>query len=120
MVKNKQTTPVAIQLNQFLPKFIQEDLPDTASQIQLKLTEQLSILFDESQFRQVLINLIRNAIRHNTSHQPIEITVHPQATYIYIDVRDFAGVASQDLLSVSAIFQHHRNQWNWFRIVFIA
>ena len=99
MVKNKQTTPVAIQLNQFLPQFIQEDLPDTASQIQLKLTEQLSILFDESQFRQVLINLIRNAIRHNTSHQPIEITVYPQATYIYIDVRDFgAGVASQDLL----------------------
>lgn len=99
MVKNKQTTPVAIQLNQFLPQFIQEDLPDTASQIQLKLTEPLSILFDESQFRQVLINLIRNAIRHNTSHQPIEITVYPQATYIYIDVRDFgAGVASQDLL----------------------
>lgn len=99
MVKNKQTTPVAIQLNQFLPQFIQEDLPDTASQIQLKLTEQLSILFDESQFRQVLINLIRNAIRHNTSHQPIEITVYPQATYIYIDVRDFGeGVASQDLL----------------------
>lgn len=99
MVKNKQTTPVAIQLNQFLPQFIQEDLPDTASQIQLKLTEQLSILFDESQFRQVLINLIRNAIRHNTSHQPIEITVYPQPTYIYIDVRDFgAGVASQDLL----------------------
>ncbi len=31
MVKNKQTTPVAIQLNQFLPQFIQEDLPDAAS-----------------------------------------------------------------------------------------
>ena len=99
MVKNKQTTPVAIQLNQFLPQFIQEDLPDAASQIQLKLTEQLSILFDESQFRQVLINLIRNAIRHNAAQQPIEITVYPQTTYIYIDVRDFgAGVASQDLL----------------------
>ena len=101
MVKNKQTTPVAIQLNQFLPQFIQEDLPDAASQIQLTLTEQLSILFDESQFRQVLINLIRNAIRHNTSHQPIEITVYPQAAYIYVDVRDFgAGVASQDLLNL--------------------
>lgn len=99
MVKNKQTTPVAIQLNHFFPQFIQEDLPDAASQIQLTLTEPLSILFDESQFRQVLINLIRNAIRHNTAHQPIEITVYPQATYIYIDVRDFgAGVASQDLL----------------------
>ena len=99
MVKNKQTTPVAIQLNQFLPQFIQEDLPDAASQIQLTLTEQLSILFDESQFRQVLINLIRNAIRHNAAQQPIEITVYPEATYIYIDVRDFgAGVASQDLL----------------------
>lgn len=99
MVKNKQTTPVAIQLNQFLPQFIQEDLPDAASQIQLTLTEQLSILFDESQFRQVLINLIRNAIRHNTAQQPIEITVYPEATYIYIDVRDFGvGVASQDLL----------------------
>lgn len=99
MVKNKQTTPVAIQLNQFLPQFIQEDLPDAASQIQLTLTEQLSILFDESQLRQVLINLIRNAIRHNAAQQPIEITVYPEATYIYIDVRDFgAGVASQDLL----------------------
>lgn len=99
MVKNKQTTPVPIQLNQFLPQFIQEDLPDAASQIQLTLTEQLSILFDESQLRQVLINLIRNAIRHNAAQQPIEITVYPEATYIYIDVRDFgAGVASQDLL----------------------
>ena len=99
MVKNKQTTPVAIQLNQFLPQFIQEDLPDAASQIQLTLTEPLSIQFDESQFRQVLINLIRNAIRHNAAQQPIEITVYPQTTYIYIDVRDFgAGVASQDLL----------------------
>lgn len=99
MVKNKQTMPVAIQLNQFLPQFIQEDLPDAASQIQLTLTEQLSILFDESQLRQVLINLIRNAIRHNAAQQPIEITVYPEATYIYIDVRDFgAGVASQDLL----------------------
>ncbi len=30
--------------------------------------------------------------------QPIEITVYPQATDIYIDVRDFgAGVANQDL-----------------------
>lgn len=82
-----------------MPQFIQEDLPDAASQIQLTLTEPLSIQFDESQFRQVLINLIRNAIRHNTAQQPIEITAYPQATYIYIDVRDFgAGVASQDLL----------------------
>ncbi|WP_168460942.1 HAMP domain-containing sensor histidine kinase [Acinetobacter sp. A1] len=99
MVKNKQTTPVVIQLNQFLPQLIREDLPDAASKIRLQLENQISILFDELQLRQVLINLIRNAIRHNSAdQQAIEIHAYHQASHIYIDVQDFgSGVASQDI-----------------------
>ena len=42
---------------------LNEDLADVKQQIQLNLPERASILFDEKQLRQVMINLIRNALR---------------------------------------------------------
>ena len=99
MVRNRETYPVQIQLNQFIPQMIQEDLSDIINQIRCTIPNKISITFDEAQFRQVLINLIRNAIRHNSpEHSHIELNIYSHGTNVRIEVRDFgSGVAAQDL-----------------------
>jgi len=74
-------------------------LHDAKQQIQIKLTEQVGILFDEKQLRQVLINLIRNALRHNATDAPyIEVEVHEKDGRTCIDVIDFGtGVSKRDI-----------------------
>lgn len=90
MVKNRETHPVMIHLNEFIPLFIQEDLADVADQIQLNSDTSLYIQFDEAQFRQILINLIRNAIRHNAADADhIQLNIHPYQHKVWIDIRDF-------------------------------
>ena len=98
MVKNKETHPIPIHLNDFIPLFIQEDLADIRDQIQFNIDIPLVIQFDEAQFRQILINLIRNAIRHNSADAAyIQLNVHPYEHRVWIDVRDFgSGVAVHD------------------------
>jgi two-component system sensor histidine kinase PilS (NtrC family) len=102
MVKNKETRPLLIQLNSFLQQMIEDDLPDIQNKIQLSIEEELQIYFDEGQLTQILINLIRNAIRHNdpnASH--IELNIHAKEQKVMIDVRDFGnGVAKQDQASL--------------------
>ncbi|MEK5795008.1 ATP-binding protein, partial [Acinetobacter nosocomialis] len=74
---------------EFIPLFIQEDLADVADQIQFNIDVPLAIQFDEAQLRQILINLIRNAIRHNSpdsSH--IQLNIHSYEHKVWIDVRD--------------------------------
>lgn len=98
MVRNKETHPAVLKLEQFIPLFIQEDLSDIQNQIRLNIQPELSIRFDEAQLRQILINLVRNAIRHNDpTHPYIEINVRSELKKVQIDVRDFGqGVATQD------------------------
>ncbi|MGQ9374852.1 sensor histidine kinase [Acinetobacter tandoii] len=98
MVRNQTTQPITIQLDHFIPLFIQEDLPDLKTKILCHIAPQLSLNFDEAQFRQVLINLIRNAIRHNSPERStIELHCYTQDKNIHIDVCDFGeGVAIQD------------------------
>lgn len=70
------------------------------------MPENLTILFDEKQLRQVLINLIRNAIRHNAPEaEYIEVNIHLNDGRIRIDVIDFGtGVAKEIFLSYSNHF----------------
>ena len=104
MVKNKETRPILIPLKHFMPQLIQDDLSDIQDKIQLNMREPVAIHFDEGQLRQVLINLVRNAIRHNDPSTPhIELNIYTYQKYIHIDVRDFGlGVAEHDR---SALFQ---------------
>jgi two-component system sensor histidine kinase PilS (NtrC family) len=104
MVRNKETHPSTIELKQFIPLLIQEDLADIATQIKYSVQSKIFIRFDEAQLRQVLINLIRNAIRHNSpEHSHIELNAYLHEPNVRIEVRDFgAGVASKDL---SSLFQ---------------
>mgnify|MGYP003542150575 FL=1 len=104
MVRNRETHPAQIQLNQFIPQMIQEDLADIINQIRCTIPNKISITFDEAQFRQVLINLIRNAIRHNSpEHSHIELNIYSHESNVRIEVRDFGtGVASKN---ISSLFQ---------------
>jgi two-component system sensor histidine kinase PilS (NtrC family) len=52
MVRNKETYPTQLQLNQFIPTFLQEDLADVAQQINYNIQDKMAITFDEAQLRQ--------------------------------------------------------------------
>lgn len=99
MARNKPTEPQTIDLTTFFESLCNEDLADVKHMIQLNIPEDIKVLFDDKQLRQVLINLIRNALRHNASDAPyIEIEVQSYEGRIRIDVIDFGtGVAKRDL-----------------------
>ena len=100
MARNEGTHPIQIELGHFFHSLLIEDLSDIKTSIQLKLSNpDFKILFDDKQLRQVLINLVRNALRHNAPQSPyIVIDVHSQLTKIYIDVIDFGeGVSKRDI-----------------------
>jgi two-component system sensor histidine kinase PilS (NtrC family) len=99
MARNKPTEPQVIQLADFFESLLNEDLVDAKHMIKLNLTERINILFDEKQLRQVLINLIRNALRHNAADaQFIEVNVDLKDGRTCIDVIDFGtGVAKRDI-----------------------
>lgn len=101
MARNKPTEPQNIHLMEFFESLFEEDLVDVKHMIQLELLENIQILFDDKQLRQVLINLVRNALRHNASDIPyIEIKVHAEETKVRIDVIDFGlGVAKETFLN---------------------
>ena len=90
MAKNKKMLATKINLHLFMIDFIEQDLYDVKDQIELDITGRPNIDFDESQLRQVLINLIRNAIRHNSIEaEHIVLKIYPIAQMINIDVIDF-------------------------------
>ena len=99
MAKNRKTIMSDIVLEHFFKDLFKNDLADIQNQIALHLLKPLIVQFDESQLRQVLINLIRNAIRHNAEDAHfIQVMVHADAQHLYIDVIDFGeGIARQNL-----------------------
>ncbi|WP_151746983.1 sensor histidine kinase [Acinetobacter soli] len=100
MARNQTTTPITIQLNPFLQSLLHEDLNDVQQKLELQLpAHDVSIVFDPSQLRQVLVNLIRNALRHNAPDAPaVQIVVQLASTSIWIDIVDFGeGVTKRNL-----------------------
>lgn len=102
MVKNNETRSSIINLNLFIPAFIQDNLPDIADKIQINIESSSIINFDESQIQQVLINLIRNAVRHNpTDKKHIKLNIYSYLHFIRIDVIDFGeGVSHKNIRSL--------------------
>lgn len=102
MVKNNETHTSTIHLNTFIPAFIQDNLLDIADKIQANIEASSFINFDESQIQQVLINLIRNAIRHNNKDRShIELNIYSHESYIRLDVIDFGeGISHENIRSL--------------------
>ncbi|MBE2173949.1 PAS domain-containing protein [Acinetobacter oleivorans] len=100
LASSERTYPIQIELNNFIKTLLDEDLLDVKHSIQLKISDSsLKLLFDEKQLRQVLINLVRNALRHNAPDSlHVLINIHSQTNKIYIDVIDYGeGVSKRDI-----------------------
>ena len=99
LAKNKKTQATQIHLPTFIDDLMHHDLQDVRSSIKLSMLSKHPIHFDESQLRQVLVNLIRNALRHNAQQaEYIELKLHETRSHLLIDVIDFgSGIAEQDL-----------------------
>ncbi|MEB3753313.1 sensor histidine kinase [Acinetobacter sp. MD2(2019)] len=106
MAHHQATLPISIHLNDFLPRLIKEDLPLFQAQIKVHLQDEIQLSFDEAQLRQVLINLIQNALRHNApDREYIEIFAYLQHDLVYIDIIDFGqGVPEQQLSQLFSPF----------------
>ena len=104
MARNKKTKTSLIDVQIFIEDLLQHDLHDAQTQIELQLKSNYEIYFDESQLRQILVNLIRNALRHNPEYaNAIQLNIHAQENMLFFDVIDFGhGIAKQDL---SQLFQ---------------
>lgn len=101
MVRNKETHPVLIHCQTFIHQFLEEDLFDIKNKIKVSI-EACAIQFDEAQLRQVLINLLRNAVRHNAPEVAhIELNIYCVEKKVRIEVRDFgAGVSVHNQASL--------------------
>ncbi|EPQ5224638.1 sensor histidine kinase [Acinetobacter baumannii] len=100
LARSERTHPIQIDVKHFIVTLLEEDLFDVKNSIQLKISDSsLKFLFDEKQLRQVMINLVRNALRHNAPDSPyITINIHSQTNKIYIDVIDYGeGVSKRDI-----------------------
>lgn len=104
MAKNKKISFAKVYLKPFIDDLIQHDLQDVQQLIHFEIETSLNIYFDELQLRQVLINLIRNAIRHNAEDAEfIRLHVYQSKRATLIDVIDFGeGISKHDL---SQLFQ---------------
>lgn len=100
LTRSERTHPIQIDVKHFIDTLLEEDLFDVKHSIQLKISDSsLKFLFDEKQLRQVMINLVRNALRHNAPDSPyITVNIHSQTNKIYIDVIDYGeGVSKRDI-----------------------
>ena len=85
LARSERTHPIQIDVKHFIVTLLEEDLFDVKHSIQLKISDSsLKFLFDEKQLRQVMINLVRNALRHNApTHRTLRSTfIHRQIKFI--------------------------------------
>ena len=99
MARNDTTHPMLIELDSFLSHLLTEDLSDVQHQIRLEMAEKVIVQFDPKQLTQVLINLIRNALRHNDPDvDQIVLSVRMVQAEVFIDVIDFGnGIEKRDI-----------------------
>lgn len=105
-MQNKRCFRTQINLNNFIPSLLQQDLPDIQYAIQCEIEPELQIIFDELQLRQVLINLIRNAIHHNAIDAAfIQLKLYATATAVMIEIVDFGtGINEKNIAQLFKTF----------------
>lgn len=111
-IQNKRCFRSQINLNKFIPALLQQDLPDIQYAVHYEIEPDLQIMFDALQLRQVLINLIRNAIRHNSRDIGfIQLKLYATAQSVVIEVIDFgAGVKPVNVTQLfTAFFSTEKN-----------
>ena len=111
-IQNKRCFRSQINLNKFIPTLLQQDLPDIQYAVHYEIEPDLQIMFDALQLRQVLINLIRNAIRHNSRDIGfIQLKLYGTTPSVIIEVFDFGrGVKRADLAQLfTAFFSTEKN-----------
>lgn len=100
MAKGSGFNKIAINLDEFFYNLIYEDLFDLKDNIALFIDRNLIVIFDENHLKQIFINLIRNAIRHNNSEvsNVIHINGFESNDQVFVDVVDFGdGVTESNI-----------------------
>ncbi|MBF7681750.1 histidine kinase [Acinetobacter sp. B5B] len=82
--------PTQIDLKTTIDTLFTEDLFDVNTQISYVQNQPIQLLFDEIHLKQILINLIRNALRYNIhTEKPVQLHAYQQHKKIMIDIIDF-------------------------------
>lgn len=99
MAKNKKVETRKIDVLNFINDALRSDLSDAQAKIKIEIESPLDIYFDDLQLRQVIINLIRNALRHNDEHaEYILVKAFKASSHVCIDVIDYGkGVTEQNI-----------------------
>lgn len=95
MAKMQKFEPSVVGLSDIFDRLMVEDLMGVSHQVEFRCESNINVLFDETHLRQVLVNLIRNALRHNnfTNSPVIKVKVREFSDFVEVDVVDFgAGV----------------------------
>lgn len=105
LAKYRDFTPAAIHLPEVIESLFMEDLADVQDQINIAHVPHVCIYFDEDHLRQVLVNLVRNAVRHNDFNVSTHVVIrfHVEKEFIEIDVIDFGSGVRSDM--VNSLFE---------------
>jgi two-component system phosphate regulon sensor histidine kinase PhoR len=89
------------KINSFIAPYV-EDFRDMASEKKISLKfepaeDEIELLFDKNRMRQIIVNLIQNAMKY-TEEGEVIISVKPSGSFVTISVRDTGmGIAPADL-----------------------
>lgn len=92
-----------INLKSFFESLVNDDLINCEDQIFLDISADVNIVFVRDQLKQVFINLINNAIRHNNKEKSNKIIVQTvvQNGVVFIDVIDHGdGVLGDEVYNI--------------------
>lgn len=94
---------VKINIFDFFHDLIRDDMFNDSEFIDIDIDSNVNVLFSPDQLRQVFINLIKNAIRHNNYEISSKIIIRSGflCNSVFIDVIDFgAGVSGSEVFNI--------------------